>query len=511
MRQWIACFSICFSILGALVIPVAMAQQDSPEALKQAYQEALEHQKRDQNLKAAEIFFNIYTANRELRDAALSKVTENLIEAGYMNAASYFFIKTLQSNDRNAIQRVLIKLPDMIETVGGDLLRPYVLRHTRESDYDADTKNHFFYFLGKDHLLKGDVAESIRALNQVHSGSGVLPAAMYLKGTALAILGQTDSAIYAFSYCARNSSSYRSKLHAFRREPEDLKARCTASLARVYYQKGDHDQAEQTWDDIPKESFVWTDILFEQAWNAYARKDYNRALGKLVTYRSPLLKFVFNPEVDVLRAQSYLMLCRYSDVEKVTIEFNKNYGDVGAIIKRFLLSHERDLGAFYKLAKAVFHRKIYTENKLEKVMNRFIRGPYFASQYNQELTTATELAKIRNISKSSEGFAGFVEKVLTWRLKTIRLLGGLFVKNSLLDVYQELLANLDKMSFIKLEMLKNAKTKLERAALKKSNDDRYESVSISRKGHQYYWSFNGEFWIDELGDYVFGLPSECGS
>ena len=32
---------------------------------------------------------------------------------------------------------------------------------------------------------------------------------------------------------------------------------------------------------------------------------------------------------------------------------------------------------------------------------------------------------------------------------------------------------------------------------------------VPRRDYQYFWSFNGEFWNDELGDYVFGLESEC--
>jgi hypothetical protein len=36
------------------------------------------------------------------------------------------------------------------------------------------------------------------------------------------------------------------------------------------------------------------------------------------------------------------------------------------------------------------------------------------------------------------------------------------------------------------------------------------NVIPTRRGDQYYWSFNGEFWDDELGDYIFGLESECG-
>ena len=35
------------------------------------------------------------------------------------------------------------------------------------------------------------------------------------------------------------------------------------------------------------------------------------------------------------------------------------------------------------------------------------------------------------------------------------------------------------------------------------------NVEPRRRDDQFYWSFNGEFWNDELGDYVFGLESEC--
>jgi hypothetical protein len=31
-----------------------------------------------------------------------------------------------------------------------------------------------------------------------------------------------------------------------------------------------------------------------------------------------------------------------------------------------------------------------------------------------------------------------------------------------------------------------------------------------RRDDQTLWSFNGEFWNDEIGDYVFALESECG-
>ncbi|HUP56010.1 MAG TPA: hypothetical protein VM598_01060, partial [Bdellovibrionota bacterium] len=78
------------------------------------------------------------------------------------------------------------------------------------------------------------------------------------------------------------------------------------------------------------------------------------------------------------------------------------------------------------------------------------------------------------------------------------------------DYHQELIADTEKMAFIKLEMLKRAKDQI----LKRPSrgvDRSWGNVEPSRRDDQYYWSFNGEFWNDELGDYVFGLESQCKS
>ena len=366
-------------------------------------------------------------------------------------------------------------------------------------------------------MLKGDPKHALIALSKVMSGSGILAQASYLRGTAYAIAGQVDSAIASFQTCQRRASGARSGAPGLNRENEDLEARCTASLARSYYQKGDYEKAEETYDDIPKSSFVWTDILFEQAWTAYAKGDYNRALGKLVSYRSPSLNFVFNPEIDVLRAQSFYALCIFEDVNKSVNEFNSRYAGVGSQIKNFLLMHDQDLGAFYNLAKQAFARKLHTEDMLSKALNRFIRGPYFASLIYQEKAIQREWERARQIEahRQHQKFANFLEQVVAWRGKTVHLLGGMYVHNSMYDLYQDLLSNLDKMSFIKLEMLKLTKQQLERKQQIMSEDEdgvlKRGKSSIDRKDYQYFWTFNGEFWIDELGDYVFALESQCGS
>lgn len=491
--------------------------REVPQAIVQAFREAQSLSAEGNHYSAAAIFFNIYTGETPYRLVALGHVAEELIRGGFPNAASYFFIKTLESGNRAAIRRVVGFLPIMLDAVGGDLLRPYVLRHTSEADYDAATRNHFYYFLGKDELWKGSPQKALQALSKVSSGSGVMAQAAYLRGAAYAMLGQHSSAVASFESCQRSASRLENRDRSMRQEGEDLEARCTAGLARAYYQSGEHEKAEETYDDIPKSSFVWTDILFEQAWNAYAKGDYNRALGKLVTYRSPSLNFVFNPEVDVLRAQSFLALCDYQDVGKTVQEFERRYESVGGQMKNFLLSHDKDLASYFGIAKEAMRRKLHTGDMFARALNRFIRGPHFASFLSQERSAQGEASRLNGLAaaRNAPRFAGFLQKVVAWRGKTVRLLGGLFVRNSLYDLYQDLVADLDKMSFIKLEELGRAKSKLERKHQILSEDEtgvaKRGGGSVDRKNYQYFWSFNGEFWADELGDYVFALESQCGS
>ena len=74
-----------------------------------------------------------------------------------------------------------------------------------------------------------------------------------------------------------------------------------------------------------KSSRIWPEILFEEAWSSYYQKDYNRTLGKLVTYKAPILNYIFNPEIEVLKALSYMKLCLYNDAKTVSDSFWNTY------------------------------------------------------------------------------------------------------------------------------------------------------------------------------------------
>jgi tetratricopeptide (TPR) repeat protein len=473
--------------------------------------------------KAARYAFAAVDEDPRSQTEAYSWITISLSQAGLHNSAAYFFIRTLQSGNDAAIRRVLGRTQELLLNVGPDLLRQYLLRHTRIEQYDTQNRNALLYAQGKDALLQGETQKAISFLSGIPRGSALRPYALQLRAAALALDGKAEQASQDYEECAnraddmiRGSGSDPVQVKKRRREAWDLEARCRAGYARTLYELGQFEEADRAYDQISKRSLVWPDILFEQAWNSFARQEYNRSLGKLVTYKSPALAFVYNSEVDVLRAQSFLALCLYNEANGVVNEFNTKYTKLGEEVKRFVEGRSTDLGAFYELGRQALRAPLYTKSEMNRLLNRFVRGPYFQSlvaaekEVSDESAAITRFASMQAGAKNDPGagFPGFLNQVLRWRAKSIRLLGGVHVKNSMIDYHMALISDFEKMAFIKLEMLKRAKDKLvfkRPSALERG----WGNVTPSRRDDQQYWSFNGEFWNDELGDYVFGLESEC--
>jgi tetratricopeptide (TPR) repeat protein len=509
-------------VLSALVVFFASpASLAAPDPLAQA--KAYYHQ--GQYFTAARYAYASSQQTPATKADANATVTLALTHAGLWNSATYFFIETLKSGDRAAIRRVLTQTEGILSRVGPDVLRNFLIRNTKFDDYDPINRSAYLFSLGKAAILKDDMNLALQYLNQVKSQSRLYPFSLEMRGTALTIQGRIAEAVDDFRDCQKyaplvvtevdsESPRYRTQ----KNEAKDLEARCTADEARAWYQGGKFDEAEIAYDRIPKASRVWPEILYEQAWNAFAKREFNRTLGKLVTYKAPALGFIFNSEVEVLRAQTYLALCLYDDTQKAIDEFNSRYTDVGREVKRFVESNARNLEAFYQLGVRTLKDKRDTADPVGRLANRFVRGPYFTDLVAQEGSLEKERGVISAFARmtganANRGFSAFLTEVLKWRRKTIHQLGGAYVKNSLIDYHGVLVEDFEKISYIRLEMLGRAKDKLIRKMThaKPENDGRSRGVvRPTRRDDQMFWTFNGEFWNDELGDYVFGLESECG-
>lgn len=507
-------------LTGALAGTAARADDYKPD---QFMAEGTKLEKRGQYFQAARYYFQaLQRAESDgQRGWANAAISNALIAQGMPQAASYFFLKALALGDDRSVRLALNGTQALVDNVGGVLFKKYALKYTKEDQYPAAQRDYFLYFIAQDHLFSQRPHDVIRAVNDMRSGFSRYPSALFLRGTANLILGNVEPGISDFKNCAKLAEKSQYSAGQNKREARELKNRCVAGVARGYYQGKNYNEAESWYDQVEIQSMVWPQVQYERAWSAVARGDYNRALGRLVSYKAPGLSWFHDSEVEMLRAISFLQMCIYDDVDKESTAFMNRYTKVGQEMKTLLdESAGGSTGAIVRLFQRgleAMNNKVHSEVPMHQVLNRFVRSPYFVQLAKTGDRVRKETAYLNGLGDAGKrGLGGFLRDVLVWRWQTAQETGGIFVRERLSTEYKGLLANVSTIDIIKLEMLRRSRSQVEKLSTDmNSGQDIWghkKRGSLGRpslKDNQYFWHFNGEFWADELGDYVFALRPEC--
>lgn len=365
------------------------------------------------------------------------------------------------------------------------------------------------YILAKKYFRVGDYNSALKALNgTIPRNHPAKPFALLLEGSIFSIKNQTNLAVAAFKNCVAvtkrqmNNANSKNRL----RQLSINRDYCIVGKARTEFHGRNYDDASLSYLDLAKDSYVWPEILFEEAWNSFYQRDYNRTLGKLVTYKAPIMSFVFNPEVEVLKALTYMELCLFDDARKVVDEYYNKYQEDTLAVKKFLSKYGKNYKYFYLLAKSMKTGKSSGNKLLNKLLESVLRDAAFMELIESFNIGRDEIERVKGINNAK------MRKVFIANLRESLLLQrdliGAYVRKSLHLNMDYLDKSFEGMTYIKLEVLGRRKEQLYFAnneVGRSRGDIRY----LKRNDKQYFWTFNGEFWADELGDYVFSLKSEC--
>jgi len=279
-----------------------------------------------------------------------------------------------------------------------------------------------------------------------------------------------------------------------------------AGEARVMFAARQYKEAELRYLDISKDAFIWPEILFEEAWTSYYLKNYNRTLGKLVSYRAPVFDFIFKPEVEVLRALTFLKMCLFEDSKKTVDDFYSELLNPSRKLRNYILTHGKNYRHFYNLMAEHESAKSSNDTLISSILKSIRKDAAFIELKGALSSAVAEYNELRKQPRTS--LRSNLLRNIKLVMEEYRTLIGAYVRAGMVGKYAELYSAFQGMSYIKLETLSLRKEKLyqsETQTGQKRGDVRY----IDRNDKQYFWNFNGEFWADELGDYVFALRSEC--
>ncbi|MCO4792508.1 MAG: hypothetical protein KC493_02255 [Bacteriovoracaceae bacterium] len=363
------------------------------------------------------------------------------------------------------------------------------------------------YILAKKLFRVGKYNKVLNMLNaSIPANHPAKPYALLLEGSSFSIQKKYKSAISSFKECIKQSEAGINK-HNDKNRKRQLSINrdyCVVGISRTQFADGKYEEANLSYLDLKKGSHIWPEILFEEAWNGFYLRDYNRTLGKLVTYKAPVLNYVFNPEVEILRALTFMELCLWEDTKKVVDVFYKKYQKNHRQVVKFLKKHRKDYKYFYLMAKSYKNGKKPGNNLLKNMVDFATKDPAFLELYDNFHNGRKELEFVRKMKNKS--FARILNINLKESLLLHRNLIGAYVRKSLHMMARMVNKTMQDMSYIKLEVIRYKKRQLYQLA---NNRSRGDIRNLQRTDKQYFWDFNGEFWADELGDYVFSLKSEC--
>jgi len=365
------------------------------------------------------------------------------------------------------------------------------------------------YILAKRLLKRNRPSEAMAELNKVNGDHPAYPFVAHMKGTIYSILSRSKDAETQFKDCIRTSDKESNRTKSRIQKNQLLLNRdyCIAGVARAQFGDKNFKNAELNYLDIQKSSFVWPEILFEEAWTSYYLKNYNRTLGKLVSYKAPVFDFIFKPEVEVLKTLTYMKMCLYEDAKKTADDFYENLYKPSKELRRFINSRGKDYRYFYNLMADFETGKSAPLPLVETILKSIQKDGAFI-EMKGALTSA--IVEYNNLRKQrASGFRTNLLKNLKVVLSDYRTVMGAYIRAGLVSKYSELYSAFQGMSYIKLEILALRKERLYNTDNLGSGQKRGDVKYIQRNDKQYFWTFNGEFWADELGDYVFALRSEC--
>ncbi len=277
---------------------------------------------------------------------------------------------------------------------------------------------------------------------------------------------------------------------------------CIAGIARTYYAQRNFKKADYHYLDLDKRSIAWPPTLLEEAWSSYYGENYNRTLGKLVTYKAPQLQFVTNPEIYVLRATTYLRMCLYGDVNKVVEDFYSRFEKAAKRSESMAKQFKNKPDYYYQLVRDY---KSESDREFYFVLKGIYKSPNVKSFFDNVKFAELERKKLSRVSNSS--LKGLLNRNIDEFIKVQKKVIGIVAETKIEKYGIDLRKSFQTMSYIKLEVLGRKKDALYEG--KEYTGKRGEIKYLKRNDRQYFWTFNKEFWSDELGDYVFALPVEC--
>lgn len=472
--------------------------------------------------ESSKLLFSLTRSSRYKKDKSQIKYILGLMlmEMGLYQVASFVFYDVISGEIRRGrtskyLRQSLGKLSFLSNALDSDVLLKYTISKIKVKDFPSEKKDLFYYRLGEMRLKEKDYRKAAKVLSRVEPNSLVYPKALYKMGLAYSEARMGGKALAAFD------ELYNISKNKGVTDPNRVNA--ILSMARVYYQNKKWDKAIEYYRNIPRDTWQWHDSLFEQSWAMLRSGRYFRsALSNFHTLHSSYYDDRYAPESLLLRGMVYLFICRYDEMGKVLGLFDKIYKPVNSRIKRFASSassksylDEVMKGEANYQAGRNKEKPKFTTRLPKLVLDEIINKPNVRRNLNYIKALEGELARMDKLTVGwkTSGIGKYAKRVVDKRMRSTKNVIGKQARNHLRRVKSELRDFFEQSDFLKFEMISGKKETLRKeiagkgVVKKQITEDETRSYFIGN-GFE-YWPYQGEYWLDELGNYHYVGVQAC--
>jgi len=269
------------------------------------------------------------------------------------------------------------------------------------------------------------------------------------------------------------------------------------NLARTLYTIGQYEKSVEFFSQFTSSSPHWITILLEASWPLMRAQDTTVSLGNLHTVLSPFYREDLVGEAYILRTTILFSLCKYEEMKKTLAEFFHLYTP----ILRNMQNETSSLGS-----ADAFYRALVSGRGLNAGFIHSAKRDEGVRKLNEVIELLQE--ERRSLAKFSrnDGMRKMMAMVEEAEKSVSQELGS-----SLQRLHRRKLAQLmqerEQANYLKVEIITGEKELIE--GQQGLPPKRVVDVETSVASAYHFWPFQGEYWEDELGTYVYTTESSC--
>ncbi len=432
----------------------------------------------------------------------------------YQGALSYFgrIVDTGESHPYYLpTLRGLVLLTDVIDGDPALMQRLAPFSTYYPQDVPEKYRDQFAYLVGRYLYQQMETDEAIRLLTSVSKRSEHYGKAHYIAAITHVSNYDAKSAVEEFKTVLAHLRA-KEENGELTDDEQQLKELTSFGMARVFYSTGDYGTSLKYYSNIDRSSWKWPQALFESSWAYFQTDDYNKALGNLHSLNSPFFADAYFPEGPILSAVIFFYNCKYERVRYVLEDFDYYYAPLKDDVQAVLTDYQDSTEMFEWLEKlekgeAEFDPQVY------QILDAALDDAQVERKFGLVDTIRAEKEKIDSMPdawKSSPlGTSLLQESELALSFAVSD--AGTLSRQRLERVVRELEELNMQKEEIKFEVARAEQGQIEadiRAGMNVEGNVT-EAPQLEINDEQMYWTFDGEYWRDELGAYVFNINSEC--